>query len=116
MDIPTRASPTMRSGTLRLNDRDYAVRVRNRSRGNPFYETDAGTVCPIDMNGDGVFAERGSVTVGGRSILEEQVIPRTPFVLDGQLLEITDTNCEGKHLASERTTERLHHVGKLQPC
>lgn len=103
-----------RSGSIRVNDRDYAVRVRNRSRGHPFYGPEAGTVFLIDLNSDGAFAERASVTVGGRSISEEQVIPRTPFVLGGQVLEIAGIDSAGRRLVLTRATETVAAVEQLR--
>jgi hypothetical protein len=88
--------------------------VHNRSRGHPFYGPEAGTVFMIDLNGDGAFAERASVTVGGRSISEEQVIPLTPFVLGGQVLEIAGIDSAGKRIVLKRATETVAAVEQLR--
>ncbi|MEP6622734.1 MAG: hypothetical protein ABJE47_25660 [bacterium] len=86
-----------RTGRVRVDGHDYAVKVRNRA-GHPFYGTESGTVFWVDLNGDGRFAEQAEVTVGGVPKAAEQVLPLMPFQVGGRSLEIADIDAQGSRL------------------
>lgn len=95
------------SGVLKVDGRSYAVLVRHRSRGHPFFSNAGGTEFYIDLNADGVFAERAALTVNGHIAAAEQALPDTPFELAGKLYEISAIDSAGTVLhirPSERTT------------
>ena len=87
-----------RTGTLHVGGRDYAVRVRNRSRGHPFYAVSTGTTFLVDLNGDGQFSETAALTVGGRPVAAEQVLTSAPFELGGRFYEIASIDSTGSVL------------------
>lgn len=87
-----------RAGQLQLGDRRYTVQVRTAGHRHPFYAPNAGTVFLIDMDADGQMAELASLTVDGRPVAAEQVIPHTPFELDGRFYEIVGIDSVGSAL------------------
>lgn len=87
-----------RTGRVRVDGRDYALKLRSRSRNDPFYGANEGTVFLIDLDGDGQIAEQAAVTVGGRPVAAEQVMPHTPFLLGAHALEVTDLDSVGSRL------------------
>lgn len=87
-----------RIGRLRLDGQEYAVRVQNRSHGHPFYAVNAGTEFMIDLNGDGQFADRATVTVDGRPMSAEQVLAAIPFAIGSRLFELDAIDSAGTRL------------------
>ena len=96
-----------RTGTIRVDGRDFAVRVRNLTRGHPFYAPNAGTEFMVDLNGDGQFAERATVTVEGRPVAAEQVLAETPFMLAGRMFEVADIDSAGFRLRIRPSTREV---------
>ncbi len=87
-----------RTGTFQVDGKTYAVSVRNRGRSRPFYQTGEYTVFYVDLDADGVFAEQAALTVAGRAVAVEQVMPHRPFILNGRVFEIVNVDSGGNEL------------------
>lgn len=96
-----------RVGRWRVDGHEYAVRVQNRSHGHPFYSLDPGTEFMIDLNGDGQLAAQASVTVNGRPMAAEQVLPAMPFTIGGRLFELAAIDSAGTQLSIRPSTRAV---------
>ena len=96
-----------RTGTLRIDDRPYAIQVYGKSRGAPFFAPNAGTVFLVDMNADGRFAETAALTVEGRPVAAELALAATPFELAGRLYEIVAIDSTGTALRIRPTSRTV---------
>lgn len=92
-----------RTGLFVINGDSFAVRVRNSTRGHPFFGVNTGTVFLVDMNRDGQFSETAALTVDGRPVAAEQVIASTPFELSGQFYELSAIDSSGTTLRIRRS-------------
>jgi thiol-disulfide isomerase/thioredoxin len=91
------------TGRMRVDGKDYAVKVRSAYRDDPFYTPGPGTVFLIDLDGNGEIAEKPSVTRDGAPAAAEQVMARTPFMLGKQAWEVADLDSMGSRLVIRRT-------------
>ena len=98
------------TGRMRVDGKDYAVKVRGAYRDKPFYGPGPGTVFLIDLDGNGEIAEKSSVTLNGAPAAAEQVMARTPFMLGGKAWEIADIDSMGSRLVIRRTKTRVAAV------
>ncbi|HOP06294.1 MAG TPA: TlpA disulfide reductase family protein [candidate division Zixibacteria bacterium] len=74
-----------REGTLRVNDRDYGIRLYAPSINNPFFDLSTDAACVIDMNRDGRYSWKWRVDDSDRTVIpSEQVKLTGPFKVDGQ--------------------------------
>ena len=87
-----------RAGQIEIDGKNFGVRVRNISRGRPLFDLDGSAVVLVDLDGDGVVAERASVTVGGRPASAEQVGAGSAFSLNGRLYELASIDPLGSFL------------------
>jgi thiol-disulfide isomerase/thioredoxin len=98
------------TGRMRVDGKDYAVKIRSAYRNEPFYSPGPGTVFLIDLDGDGQIAEKPSVTRDGAPAAAEQVMARTPFMLGKQAWEVADLDSMGSRLVVRRTKTRVAAV------
>jgi thiol-disulfide isomerase/thioredoxin len=98
------------TGRMRVDGKDYAVKIRSANRNEPFYTPAPGTVFLIDLDGDGEIAEKPSVTRDGAPAAAEEVMPRTPFMVGKQAWEVADLDSAGSRLVIRRTTTRVAAV------
>jgi thiol-disulfide isomerase/thioredoxin len=91
------------TGRIRVDGKDYAVKIRSAYRFEPFYTPGPGTVFLIDLDGNGEIAEKPSVTRDGAPAAAEQVGARTPFMLGKQAWEIVEVDSLGSRLVIRRT-------------
>jgi thiol-disulfide isomerase/thioredoxin len=87
-----------RAGQIEIEGKTFGVRVRNLSRDRPLFDLDGSAVVLVDLDGDGVIAERASVTVGGRPASAEQVRAGSAFALNGRLYELASIDPLGSFL------------------
>ena len=87
-----------RSGTITVGGRSYAITLRNRGRSHPFYGASEFTTFMVDLDGDGRFAEQASLSVRGQPMATEQVMARTPFLLNGRAFEVTAVDSAGSEV------------------
>ncbi|MFN9795481.1 MAG: TlpA family protein disulfide reductase [Gemmatimonas sp.] len=87
-----------RAGQIEIDGKIYGVRVRNTSRDRPLFDLDGSATVLVDLDGDGVLAERASVTVGGRPASAEQVRAGSAFELNGRLYELASIDPLGAFL------------------
>jgi len=98
------------TGRIRVAGKDYATKIRSRTRDEPFYSPGPGTVFLIDLDGNGEIAEKPSVTRDGAPAAAEQVLARTPFMLGKQAWEVADLDSMGSTLVIRRTKTRVAAV------
>ena len=98
------------TGSMKVDGKDYAVKVRSENRYWPFYGPGPGTVFLIDLDGNGEIAEKPSVTLNGAPAAAEQVMARTPFMLGKKAWEIADIDSMGSRLVIRRTKTRVAAV------
>jgi thiol-disulfide isomerase/thioredoxin len=98
------------TGRMRVDGKDYAIKIRSQNRDEPFYSPGPGTVFLIDLDGNGEIAEKPSVTRDGAPAAAEQVMARTPFMLGKQAWEIADLDSMGSRLVVRRTKTRVAAV------
>lgn len=91
------------TGRVRVDGKDYALKIRGENRNDPFYTPGPGTVFLIDLDGDGEIAEKPSVTRDGVPAAAEQIMARTPFVLGKRAWEVADIDSMGSRLVIRRT-------------
>jgi thiol-disulfide isomerase/thioredoxin len=98
------------TGRMRVDGKDYAVKIRSENRNWPFYTPGPGTVFLIDLDGNGEIAERPTVTRDGAPAAAEQVMARTPFMAGKQAWEVADVDSIGSRLVIRRTKTRAAAV------
>src|SRR6267143_5100671 len=98
------------TGRIRVDGKDYAVRIRSENRTEPFYSPGPGTVILIDLDGGGEIAEKPSVTRNGAPAAADQVMAQTPFMLGKQAWEVADLDSMGSRLVIRRTKTRVAAV------
>jgi thiol-disulfide isomerase/thioredoxin len=98
------------TGRMRVDGKDYPVKIRSEDRNWPFYTPGPGTVFLIDLDGNGEIAERPSVTRDGAPAAAEQVMARTPFMVGKQAWEVADVDSIGSRLVIRRTKTRAAAV------
>jgi thiol-disulfide isomerase/thioredoxin len=91
------------TGRMRVDGKEYAIKIRSQNRDEPFYSPGPGTVFLIDLDGNGEIAEKPSVTRDGAPAAAEQVMARTPFMLGKQAWEMADLDSMGSRLVVRPT-------------
>jgi hypothetical protein len=99
-----------RAGRLRVDGRDYLLKVRAASRNTPFYGLRPGTVFLVDLDGDGEIAEHAVATAGGRPAAAEEITPGAPFMVGGRVFEFSAIDSAGTRLAVRPSRTRIAAV------
>ena len=103
-----------RHGRLRVGAREYALKVQSASRNDPFFALTPGTTFMVDLDGDGMIAEKAAVTAGGQAMAAEQVIPGAPFVVAGTVLEFAAIDSAGSRLVVRPSRTRVAAIEGLE--
>jgi hypothetical protein len=98
------------TGRIRVDGKDYAIKIRSENRNEPFYSPEPGTVLLIDLDGNGEIAEKPSITRDGAPAAAEQVMAGAPFMLGKQTWEVADLDSIGTRLVVRRTKSRAAAV------
>ena len=98
------------TGRMRVDGKDYAVKIRSAFRNDAFYSPGPGTVFLIDLDGDGEIAEKLTVTRDGAPAAAEQIMARAPFMLGKQAWEVADLDSMGSRLVIRPTRTRVAAV------
>jgi thiol-disulfide isomerase/thioredoxin len=96
-----------RQGNFRVGQNTYKIFLRPRTRGTPFFELSGNTLCLLDFNQDGDFAERWQVTENGEVVATEEINLSNPFILKGEKLKVVGMDEPGKQLTIARSTEEF---------
>jgi thiol-disulfide isomerase/thioredoxin len=96
-----------RAGQIRIAGKTFGVNLNARSRSYPSFDLSGNTVCLIDLNHDGVFSPRWSLSEQGDVLPREEIDISTPFILGGEKLRAVDLDPAGTNLRIEPSTEEV---------
>jgi thiol-disulfide isomerase/thioredoxin len=94
-----------RVGTLSLAHDHYPILLRPLSRKSPYFSLSGETLCFVDMNSDGCFANNWRITDGGEILASEEVSLSEPFIVAGQKWEAVSVDSAGSTLLLKRSSK-----------
>lgn len=96
-----------RLGNFRVGQSTYQIFLRPRTKGTPFFDLSGNTLCLLDFNQDGDFAERWQVTENDEVVANEEINLSNPFILKAKKLKVVAMDELGKQLTIARSTEEF---------
>jgi thiol-disulfide isomerase/thioredoxin len=87
-----------RQGQIAIGDKTYTVILRPGSRNSPQYGLTTNTVCLIDLNQDGKFSEKWSVSDAGQVVPGEEIELFAPFMVGEKRLKVVELDQAGSTL------------------
>ena len=94
-----------RVGTLSLAHDHYSILLRPLYRKYPYFSLSGETLCFIDMNRDGYFANNWRMGEGGEILASEEVSLSQPFMVAGQKWEAVSIDSAGSRLLLKRSSK-----------
>jgi thiol-disulfide isomerase/thioredoxin len=94
-----------RVGTLSLAHDHYSILLRPLYRKYPYFSLSGETLCFVDMNSDGYFANNWRITDGGEILASEEVSLSEPFIVAGQKWEAVWIDSAGSTLLLKRSSK-----------
>jgi len=96
-----------RVGEIRIAGKTFGLDLHTRSRNYPLFDLSGSTVCLIDLNHDGAFSPRWSLSESGDVLPREEIDISSPFILGGEKLRVVDLDPAGTNLRIEPSAEEV---------
>lgn len=96
-----------RVGQIRIAGKTFGVNLNARGRNYPSFDLSGNTVCLIDLNQDGVFSPRWSLSEKGDVLPREEIDISSPFIVGGEKLRAADLDPAGTNLRIEPSAEEV---------